>query len=134
VPPRARRVRAAVAGGTLSAWLVDHVPGLAASGGRTVAADVVMSLPELAIPPGLAELTLVDAHTFTSRLVPRLGSGELGSAHRAVVINLMARCRPEVLPHAAEALEAAGTTLTLPLADLCRLRYAMLEQLQAGLA
>ncbi len=128
------RARAALAGGQLSAWLIDHVPGLAAAGGRTVAADLVMALPELAIPPDLAELTQADAHTFVRRLLPRFDSGELGPAHRAVLTNLIARCRPEVLPHAADALEAAATTLTLPLAELCRLRHTMLEQLQTGLA
>ena len=93
-----------------------------------------MSLPDLAIPPDLAELTQVDAHTFAGRLLPRFNSGELGPAHRAVLTNLIARCRPEVLTHAAEALEAAATTLTLPLAELCRLRHTMLAQLQTGLA
>lgn len=93
-----------------------------------------MALPDLAIPPDLAELLHVDAHTFASRLIPRFDSGELGAAHRAVLTNLMARCRPEVLPHAAEALEAVSTTLTLPLAELARLRHTMLAQLQMGLA
>jgi hypothetical protein len=46
----------------------------------------------------------------------------------------MARCRPEVLPDAADALTRVGSVLSLPLADLCRLRHAMLEQLQTGLA
>ena len=130
----ARRARAAVAGGPISAWLVDHVAGLAAAVGRTVPADVVMSLPELAIPPELGELTNVDAHTFVGRLLERFDSGELGPAHRAVLTNLLARCRPEVLPDAAGALTRVGSVLSLPLADLCRLRHAMLEQLQTGLA
>ena len=129
-----RRARAALAGGPLSAWLIDHVPGLAAGGGRTVAADAVLALPDLAIPPDLAELLHVDAHTFTSRLIPRFESLELGPAHRAVLTNLMARCRPEVLPDAADALAAIGTVLSVPLAELARLRHTMLAQLQTGLA
>ena len=129
-----RRARAAVAGGPISAWLVDHVTGLANAVGRTVAADVVMSLPELPIPPELGELTDVDAHTFVRRLLARFESGELGPAHRAVLTNLLARCRPEVLPDAADALTRVGSVLSLPLADLCRLRHTMLEQLQTGLA
>jgi hypothetical protein len=124
-----RRARAAIAGGPLSAWLVDHVAGLAASVGRTVAVDAVTSLPELAIPPELAELTDVDARSFVSRLLPRFESGALGPAHRAVLTNLMARCRPAVLLDAADALEAAGTTLTLPLAELCRLRHCVHAEL-----
>jgi hypothetical protein len=130
-----RRARAALAGGPLSAWLVDHVDGLAAAGGtRTVAAEAVTSLPELAIPPELAELTNVDAHTFVSRLVPRFDAGELGPAHRAVLTNLLARCRPQVLLDAADALTGVGSVLSLPLAELARLRHTMLEQLHAGLA
>jgi len=43
----------------------------------------------------------------------------------------MARCRPEVLLHAADALEAAATTLTFPLAELCRMRQLGLDQLSS---
>ena len=124
-----RRARAALAGGPLSAWLVDHVEGLAAGTGRTAPAEAVTSLPDLAIPPDLAELTVLDAHTFVGRLIPRFQTGEFGPAHRAVLTNLFARCRPEVLLDTAEALEALGTTLTLPFAELCRLRHTMLDEL-----
>ena len=124
-----RRARAALAGGPLSAWLIDHVGGLAAAAGRAVSADAVGALPELAIPPELAELLAVDAHTFVRRLLPRFHSGELGPAHRAVLTNLLARCRREVLLDAAAALETIGTTLSLPLAELCRLRDTMLAEL-----
>ena len=124
-----RRARAALAGGSISAWLVDHVEGLAAGSGRTASAAAVTSLPDLAIPPDLAELVALDAHTFVNRLVPRFQTGEFGPAHRAVLTNLFARCRPEVLLDTAEALESLGTTLTLPFAELCRLRHTMLEQL-----
>jgi hypothetical protein len=129
-----RRARAALAGGPLSAWLIDNVAGLAATSARTVPADAVGSLPELAIPPELAHLLDVDAHTFVQRLLPRFGSGELGPPHRAVLTNLLARCRPAVLPDAADALEATATTLTLPLAELCRLRHAMLEELTTAVS
>jgi hypothetical protein len=125
-----RRARAAIAGGSISAWLIDHVEGLAAGSGRTASAEAVTSLPDLAIPPDLAELVTVDAHSFAGRLVPRFQTGEFGSAHRAVLTNLFARCRPEVLLDAAEPLESLGTTLTLPFAELCRLRHTMLEQLR----
>ena len=120
-----RRARVALAGGPLSAWLIDHVEGLAAANGRTVSAEAVTSLPDLAIPPDLAELLPLDAHTFVTRLIPRFRSGEFGPAHRAVLTNLLARCRPEVLLGTAEALEALGTTLTLPFAELCRLRHSV---------
>jgi hypothetical protein len=124
-----RRARAALAGGAISAWLIDHVGGLAAASGRTASAEAVTALPELAIPPDLAELATLDAHSFVGHLMPRFQNGEFGAAHRAVLTNLFARCRPEVLLDTAEALESLGTTLTLPFAELCRLRHTMLEQL-----
>jgi hypothetical protein len=127
-----RRTRTAVAGGPLTTWLVDHVAGLAAADGRTVPADVVMSLPGLAIPPEFAELLDLDAHTFVRRLLARFDSGALGPAHRAVLTNLLARCRPEVLPDAADALTRVGSVLSLPLAELCQLRARMLDELQPG--
>ena len=131
-----RRARAALAGGPRSGWLTEHLPGLAVTAGRPVAAEAVGALPELAIPPELAELLAVDAHTFTRRLLPGFASGEFGRAHHAVLTNLLARCRPDVLLDAAEALAAAGTLLSVALADLCRLRHRMLAELadQTGLA
>jgi hypothetical protein len=51
-----------------------------------------------------------------------------------VLTNLLARCRPDVLPDAADALNRVGSVLSVPLAELARLRHAMLEQLQTGLA
>ncbi len=126
-----RRARVALAGGPRSAWLTDHVPALEARGGeRTAAAEAVGSLPELAIPPELAALLPLDAHTFVQRLLPGFRSGEYGPAHKAVLVHLLARCRPEVLVDAGDALAAAGTGLSVALADLCRLRHRMLTELR----
>ena len=52
-------------------------PALPPRSAARLPADVVMSLPELAIPPKLGELTNVDAHTFVRRLLARFDSGEL---------------------------------------------------------
>ena len=49
--------------------------------------------------------------------------------HRAVLVNLIARCRPAVLLDAAESLESAGVGLALALADEARLRHRMLSEL-----
>lgn len=124
-----RRARVALAGGPTSAWVSEHLPELAAVDRRTVPAELVGSLPELAIPPDLAELVALDAHTFVRRLLPRFASSEFGPAHRAVLTNLLARCRREVLADAAEALAREGTVLAVPLAELCRLRDRMLGEL-----
>lgn len=129
-----RRARVALAGGPRAAWLVDHLPALAAVGARTAAADAVAGLPDLAIPPDLAELLVVDAHTFVRRLVPGFRSGEYGPAHRGVLLHLLARCRPEVLLDTAEALASSGTGLAVALADVCRLRHRMLAELSAASA
>jgi hypothetical protein len=62
--------------------------------------------------------------------LPRFDSAGLGPAHRAVLINLLARCRPEVLLDAADALTRVGSVLSLPLAELCQLRARMLDELR----
>lgn len=123
------RARVALAGGSRAAWLIDHVPAMVVGGGRSASADAVGTLPELAIPPELGELLGADAHTFVQRLLPGFEPGGYGAAHRGVLVNLLARCRPEVLVDAADALAAAGTGLALALADVCRLRHRMLAEL-----
>jgi hypothetical protein len=123
-----RRTRTALAGGPMAAWISEHVPELAVAE-RVVSADSVASVPELPIPLDLAELLTADAHTFVARLVPRLASGEFGRAHRAVLVNLLARCRREVLSDAGDALVGVGSVLSVALADLCRLRNRMLTEL-----
>jgi hypothetical protein len=123
-----RRARVALAGGTLAEWVVGHVLALEASP-RSVPAEAVVSLPELAIPPDLAELLGADAHTFVRRLMAGFEAGAYGPSHRPVLTNLLARCRRAVLLDAAEALERHGTGLALALADLARLRHRMLHEL-----
>ena len=85
--------------------------------------------PALPLPPELAELTTADAHTFVRRLAPGFDAGAYGPAHRAVLVNLIASCRPAVLVDAADALERTHRGLALALADLARLRHRMLAEL-----
>jgi hypothetical protein len=124
-----RRARVALAGGPLARWLVDHVPELAATTGASASADAVASVPELPVPPDLAELLGADAHSFVERLVPGFEDGAFGPSHRAVLVNLIARCRPAVLLDAADALERTHAGLALALADLACLRHRMLVEL-----
>jgi len=124
----ARRLRAAIAGGTVSGWLLELVPQLAGNG-RGAPAEAVACLPELAVPPDLAELLAVDAHTFCRRLMVGFDAGLYGPAHRPVLTNLIARCRREVLRDAAGALSVHGSGLAHALADLARLRHRMLAEL-----
>ena len=69
--------------------------------------------------------------TFVERLVPGFAADRFGRSHRAVLVNLIARCRPAVLVDAADALERTGVGLALALADLARLRARMLAELGA---
>ena len=129
-----RLARAAVAAGPVARWVTEHVPEMAPRTSASVDADAVMSVPALAVPPELAELLMVDAHTFSSALAAAFGSGRFGAAHRAVLVNLVARCRPEVLDAAASALGAIdpmspSAGLALALADLARTRHRMLDEL-----
>lgn len=124
-----RRARVAVAAGPLAAWLGDHLPGLAPGVGGTVHADDLMSLPDLPVPPELADLLVADAHTVARRLGGGFAANAFGQAHKAVLVNLIARCRPAVLLDAADALAGSRVGLALALADLARLRHRMLTEL-----
>jgi hypothetical protein len=133
-----RRTRVALAAGPLAGWLTEHVPELAARGpgGRRGAVDAeqVTALPPLPIPPELAELAHADAHTFCRRLLADVAAGRMGRAERAVLANLLARCRPEVLAPAADALAevdpgSPSAAEAWALADLATTRRRMLDEL-----
>ena len=126
-----RRARVAIAAGPVAGWISDHVPELAPTARGTVSVDAVTMLPELPVSPELSELLDADAHTFVQRLLPGFDANDYGPAHRAVLVNLLARCRPEVLLDAADALERTRIGLALALADLARLRHRMLTDLGA---
>jgi hypothetical protein len=133
-----RRARVALAAGPVAGWLTEHIPELAARGpsGRSGAVDAeqVTALPDLPMPPDLAELVRVDAHTFCTRLLAEVDAGRMGRAERAVLVNLLARCRRDVLHPAAAALAevdpaspSAGQAWAL--ADLAATRGRMLDEL-----
>ena len=130
-----RLARAAVAAGPIARWVTEHVPELAPRTSARVDAEAVMTVPPLAVPPELAELLGADAHTFASTLGSAFDSGRFGAAHRAVLVNLLARCRPEVLDDAAVGARrrrsdvADQPGLALSLADLARTRHRMLDEL-----
>jgi hypothetical protein len=129
-----RLARAAVAAGPIARWVTEHVPELAPRTSARVDADAVMTVPPLAVPPELADLLGADAHTFASTLGEAFASGRFGAAHKAVLVNLVARCRPEVLHDAASVLGAVdplsrSAGLALSLADLARTRRRMLDEL-----
>ena len=127
-----RRARVMIAGGDVARWLVGHVPELAATTQRRVDAASVANLPPLPVPPDLEELLVRDAHTVSSHLGAGFDAGAYGPPDRAVLVNVVARCRPEVLVDVARALRHTGVGQALALADLAELRHRMLTELVAG--
>jgi hypothetical protein len=126
-----RRARVALAAGPTARWLVEHVPSLGASSPRSAPVEAVTTLPELPVPLELHDLLTADAHTFARRIGADFAAGRYGQPHRAVLVNLIARCRPTVLLDAAASLESSGVGLALALADEARLRHRMLTELAA---
>ncbi|MGB0114967.1 MAG: hypothetical protein WBP59_17235 [Ilumatobacteraceae bacterium] len=130
-----RRARAMAACGPLATWLVGHVPALATRG-RSVAVDLesVGEVPDLPIPGELVSLLGADGVAAGHRLATSIDRGELVHAHRAVLINLVARVRPDGLAEIERALGGVGETsighaLASVLADLATTRRQMLDEL-----
>ena len=133
-----RRARAELACGPLADWLVGHLPELAPRGAASTQteppADDIAELPALPIPPDLEPLLLADGDLAAAQLARAIDVGTLAHAHRAVLINLVARMRPDSLGEVATALEAIdGASIGFPLAsvlaDLARARQHMLDEL-----
>ncbi len=130
-----RRTRAMVAAGALGGWLVEHVPELAPRVQLAAASpDSIAEVPPLPIPPDLAELLDRPGHESAAALVAGLEGGAWGPPHRAVLINLVARIRPDALAEIGIALAAVdpaapGHGLAGLLADLAVTRQRMLDEL-----
>ena len=133
-----RRARAELACGPLAGWLVSHLPELAARGAASTQSDPspedVAELPPLPIPPDLEPLLYADGELVARQLAEAIDAGLLVHAHRAVLVNLVARMRPDALGHVTTALEAIdGTSPGFPLAsvlaDLATTRQRMLDEL-----
>ena len=138
-----RRARAELACGPIAGWLVGHLPELEPTGAarsrRSVPAEDVAELPLLPIPPDLEPMLVADGDEAPRQLAAAIESGALVHAHRAVLINLVARMRPDALGGVATALEAVdggsvGFALASVLADLARTRERMLDELSVGSA
>jgi hypothetical protein len=138
-----RRARAELACGPLAGWLVGHLPELAARGAAgsqpDPSAEDVAELPPLPIPADLEPLLFADGAVVARQLAAAIDSGTLVHAHRAVLINLLARMRQDALGEVAKALEVIdGTSIGFPLAsvlaDLARTRQRMLDELSIATA
>lgn len=122
-----RHARAMVAGGALARWVVAHEPHLACANQRRVPAEQLGELPELAIGQDLLAASPTD-------LADALSTGALGVAHRAVLVNLVARvAMPRLAPMAGafDSVDPSRPTIGIAfaLADMCRLRLHMLNEL-----
>lgn len=134
-----RRARAELACGPLAGWLVGHLAELAGRGTSAPASDPreeeIAELPALPIPPDLEPMLFADGEQVARQLAGAIDSGALVHAHRAVLVNLVARMRPDSLRPAAAAFDAidggsVGFPLASVLADLARTRDRMLDELR----
>jgi hypothetical protein len=133
-----RRARVLVAAGPLAEWLLGHVPDLAqTASARPLSAieiDRLGELPELPVTPELAPLLTRRGAEVGGAIAVGLEERTLAEAHRAVLVNVIARCVPDGLADIAEVLGAvdahsAGYGLASVLADLALTRQRMLDEL-----
>jgi hypothetical protein len=131
----ARRARVLRMGGAVAAWLLEHQPVLRSSSTtprRPPAVDD--SLPPLAVAPELLEVIAAPPELVVPAVAGGFQEGTFGLAHRAVLVNFVARMRPDALVPLAAALGAAelphaNAGLAHSLAELAATRAHMLEEL-----
>ncbi len=129
-----RRAHALVAIGPLAGWLVDHVDALRpGSASLPVPASAIGVLPTLPIPADLAVLMHDDGEQMGAALVDALAAGTIGTAHRNVLINALARVDEDRLGPVARHLGDVPVTspahaLAAAMADLARTRRSMLQE------
>jgi hypothetical protein len=122
-------------GDPVASWLVDQRPELAPVTRRREPAAVIErdDVPGLAVPPNLLALLAAPPADLSVAVVGGLADGSFGVAHRAVLVNFIARMRPDACAPLSAALRGADTganvALAHTLADLASHRDAMLEEL-----
>lgn len=133
-----RWTRARLAAGPIAEWLMEHVPDLGPATSATrlsaIEAEQVGDLTDLPIPPELASLLDRPGAEVGGVIARALEERSLVEAHRAVLVNLLARCAPDGLGDIADVLGAvdarsAGHGLASVLVDLATTRQRMLEEL-----
>jgi hypothetical protein len=133
-----RRAQIMRMAGPLGAWLVDHFPEmrLPPRDRRTGARGGAPGgpRPALTVSPELVPLLAAEPSAVVTAIAGGLAGGSFGTPHRAVLVNFVARCRPDVLESLAEALRAVdgpATGLAHLLADLAATRHDMLVELES---
>jgi hypothetical protein len=141
---------AIVAIGPLGPWLIEQVPELVASsrrGPKNASGPPVVTasgagfgeesseLPDLPISPDLEPLLAAPGAESGGMIAVGLERGTFGAAHRGVLVNLVARLRPDALGDLSEVLDAVdpaspGYGLATVLSDLATTRRRMLAELE----
>jgi hypothetical protein len=132
-----RHARVLAAAGPLGGWMIEWSPRLACTSRRAPVMESIGELPELAITPDLAGLLTAAGAEVAKVLAGGLAEGRLLTSHRAVLVNLIARLRPDTLEALATALGRVDPSLpsiglAFSLADLARLRHHMLTELESA--
>jgi hypothetical protein len=123
-----------VAAGPLGRWMVEWSPRLACTARLPASMEAIGELPELAIVPDLLPVLSASPARAARTIAGGLASGEFGTSHRAVLVNLVARIDPASLSDIGEAIGGIDPAiptigLAFALADLARLRHRMLTEL-----
>ena len=139
-----RHARVMAAAGPLGSWMIDWSPRLACTAKRSAAGplttgraqvEMAAELPALPIVPELESLLTAKPADAARTLAAGLAGAQFGTAHRAVLVNLLARISPASLPVVAKAIDRVDPSspsirLAFALADLAHLRHHMLTELE----
>ena len=130
-----RHARALVAAGPLGDWMIEWSPRLACAAKHPPVVELLAELPELPILPELVSLLSAPPAQVARTLSAGLESAQFARAHKAVLVNLLARVDPASLPAVAQAIDRVEPSspsigLAFALADLAHLRHHMLTELE----
>jgi len=130
-----RHARVRLAAGPLGDWMIDWSPRLACTAKQVPVAELLADVPELPIVPELLPLLTAPPSQVARTLASGLSSAQLGSAHKAVLVNLIARVDSGSIAAIAQALDQVDVTspsigVAFALADLAHLRHHMLTELE----
>jgi hypothetical protein len=136
---RVRRARAMAAAGTLGRWLVERQPHLGGSSFTAADAEDAGDVPPLPITPAWQHLLLAAPGDIAVALDRHAATDGFAAADRAVLVNFVARVRPDALTAVAEALRGVlerpvarpeTAAIAVASADLAELRRKMLSELE----